>query len=277
MRNHFVPEFYFAPWLDERGHLYQFSRQRRGIVADKKAPGQICYLHDLHTLTGPVDPNKRDVVENWLTKFIDGSAAPVIKKILSQGVASVNDEEARALLWFTLAVIVRRPESVTLLHEQSAPLLRQNIAKVEKSSPEEFTTQSLEEWAEATHPGAIENSGRLMIGQIIADPKFGEHLMERTWWTVDYRGTSTWPQPTSDKAVSALGRSFTDPDRVLVLPLSPDIVLYGSSEGRKRQLLELGRGRLGLWTMRVTISEARRYVYGVAATNRTLIAQYLRS
>jgi hypothetical protein len=233
MRNHFIPEFYFAPWLDDRGHLFQFSRQRSGIAADKKTPGQICYQHDLHTLTGPVDPTKRDAVEHWLTKAIDSRAAPVIKKILSNGIATLDETDASKLIQFILALIVRRPESVGMLDEQSAPLLRQNMARVDRESPDEFEATSLEEWTEATHPGLIENSGRLMVGNIIADQKIGEKLMDRAWWTADYRNTSTWPQPTSDKALSTLGRAFTDPDRLLVLPLSPDIVLYGSSDAGK--------------------------------------------
>jgi hypothetical protein len=282
LKNHFVPEFYFKPWLDERGHLLQFSWQRRGLVVDLKTPGQICYRKDLHTFTGPVGAEKRDAVEDWLTKVVDSEAARVIRQILSKGLSSIDSAQGSHMVRFILSLIVRAPENVELLIAQTPEELKRNMALAEpkiRVELEEVATAgdvlSLLSYAEKVHPGLIQNSGKFMMPGIIADRKFGERLYKMDWWAIDFTGTSAVPHFASDRAVVLVGTGLDDPNAVLALPLSPCIVLYVSAPGQKSRLLGQGKGLLGINTMRAVLSSSRRFAYGIRGSNTNLAEKYL--
>ena len=283
MKNHFVPKFYFRPWLDLTGHLRQFSRTPSGqIVSNKKTPGQICYRPDLHTLTGPIDAAKQHVVEEWLNKSIDDKAAPVVSKIVAHGLTAINDEEAHAVAGLILSLIVRRPENVAYLQSQAPGEWKAAMERVEQNmrlelegTPDADSMPTLREYAEMHHPGAVENSGNLLITGITADPKYWRRLMNLCWWVADFSGTSVDNQPTTDRAVAFTGTGLDDPNVTVILPLSPHKVLYLNNLNERDKCQARGLGWLGLTTMRVTIANARRFVYGTSGTNANIIGKWL--
>jgi hypothetical protein len=281
MDNHFVPEFYFGPWLDARGHLVQFGWRPRGLVGDLKTAGQICYRRDLHTLNELISPEKRDVVEHWLTREIDSQAAPVIKTILASGIVAIDGRDAGRLAHFIMSLIVRRPESVELLRSEAPTEFARNLEHRDEAIRQELRcagvteAPTLLEYAQRHRPGMIENFGNLLISPIVADRKRAEWLLRRRWWAVDYDGTSVVPQITSDRGVTCLGIALDDPRSMVILPLSPRHVLYITSEQDQARLQTLGRGLLGLSTIKAVAGNARRFVYGTKEANQNLIRKYL--
>lgn len=281
MDNHFVPEFYFRPWLDARGHLVQFGWRPHGLVGDLKTPGQICYRRDLHTLNEQISPEKRDAVERWLTLAIDSQAAPVVKKILSNGIKSIDHNDASRMVHFITSLIVRRPENVELLNRLAPTDFKRNLIARNEAVQQELRevdmidAPTLLEYTQKHHPGLIENFGNLLISPIAADEKRAEWLFRRRWWTVDYDGTSVMPQITSDRGVTCLGTAFDDPNSMVILPLSPRCVLYVTSEQDKSRLEAFGNGLIGLNTIKAVAGNARTFVYGTRETNRNLIKKNL--
>jgi hypothetical protein len=114
--HHFVPEFYFSPWLDKTGHLVRFGWMWGKFTRDLKTPGQICYVQDLHTFSKALGKYAPDAVEHWLTN-IDTRAAQAIRQILSNGVDSMTNEQANHMATLILSLIVRRPEKVSYLDQ----------------------------------------------------------------------------------------------------------------------------------------------------------------
>jgi hypothetical protein len=133
---------------------------------------------------------------------------------------------------------------------------------------------SLLEYA-SKRAGFIENSGKVMLCQVIADRRFGERLYNKEWWSVDFTGTNAIPQFTSDRAVTCLGSGIDDPNGLIMLPLSPSIVLYICNTEVKSRYQSLGRGRLGLETMKAIATNARMFAYGTRQSNRNVIDKYL--
>jgi len=228
-----------------------------------------------------IDADKRDAVENWLTKEVDNKAAPVIRKILSDGIHSINSEEVSFVIRFVMSLIVRRPENIDRLNQEAPMELARNMAKQDEEIQRELRdagvtdTITLLEYAQKNRPGWVENFGNLMISPIVGDQRRADWLIRRKWWTVDYEGTSVIPQITSDRGVTCLGVALDDPNSMVILPLSPLRVLYITSDEGKQRLQALGKGRLGLNTIKVVAANARTFVLGTRKTNRNLVERHL--
>lgn len=282
MKNHFVPEFYFEPWLDANRHLLQFGWRPHGLHSKLKTPGQICYRHDLHTFNEMISPERRHAVEEWLTKSVDTETAPVIEKILATGINSIDNTDPGRLAHFIKSLIVRSPERIEMLI-RGAPVdfaeqlnARNDAVQQELVDAGVHDAPSLLEYAQRHRPGLIENFGHQLIPEIISEPRRAEWLLGRKWWTVDYTGTDAFPQITSDRGVTYVGLSFDDPKSIVILPLSPSLVLYITSEEDRVRLQKLGKGWLGVNTIKTVAVQARTFVYGTRETNRNLLEKSLR-
>lgn len=224
---------------------------------------------------------QKHFIENWLSKTIDSAAAPVFQQILARGISSINGEQKSVLVQFISALLARRPEIVRQLRDETPRALRENMNRpIEGEDPvgvAELAAMglTLEAWVEKHMPALIENSGQLMLGELIADSAMGQKLFDMQWFTVDYSGGALFPFPTTDRPTIALGKGIDDPDALHVLPLAPHLILYGSSDARCAQLKALSKAELGLRTMRQVIAKARGCAFGTAATNRNLLDRYL--
>lgn len=279
MKNHFVPRFYFKPWLDDRGHLFQFSRSRNsGLSVVAKTPAAICFRTDLHTFLDVTDPERRHAIEHWLSKQIDVYAAAITRQILSHGVASISAEQKSRLTHFILSLIIRKPETVEyLISNAPAELLRNMAIEDEKIRQEhgDLGLPTLAEYATKSRPGILENSGRFFIPELIGHREYGERLFALRWWAVDFSGTSIGPLLTSDRPVIWQSKSLGDPDAYYCLPLSPTVALYAAQQHVADKMLAQGNGILGLRTLQSTLIKCRQFVYGKRDTNRNMIERYL--
>lgn len=280
MENHFVPEFYFVPWLDEQGHLIRFGWMRGKLTRDLKTPGQICYVNDLHTFSRPMGKYTPHAVEHWLTN-IDTNAAIAIRQILSGGIESITNEHANHLALFFLSLIVRRPEKVSYLDQRAAEDFKRSLAAHDKQladdadlSPAAYGFTSLRDYAEQIHPGLIENVGRILITDIIADERYLRRILSMEWWT-GLSAVSIGPIVTTDRPLTIVGTGLDDPEVVLVLPLGPRLVLYLTPLGIRRRMIAGGWGPLCLRTMQLLLRSAHRFAYGTPETNQNLIGRYL--
>ena len=283
MKNHFVPKFYFKPWLDAEGKVVRYCRKPSGEIHIKRmTPGQICYQHDLHTLVDPVNSEKLHIVEDWLGKSIDDKAAPVVEKILKSGIKAICDEEAHAIVGLILSLIVRSPENVAYLRQNAPTTWKDAMAKEQEKLYRELagtsemdSLPSLIEYAETRHPGSIKNAGNFLITEIISDGKYWERLINLRWRTVSFSGTHVAAQLTSDRPVTIIGTGLDDPNVCVIFPISPTTVLYLMTEQIMAQLDKLGVGYLGLWTIKQTLANARKFVFGTNATNSNLVDKHL--
>ena len=282
VQNHFIPEFYFSPWLNETGHIIRFGWMRGKLTRDPKTPGQICYVVDLHTFTGTVGKLDKDAVESWLTN-IDTNAAKAIKDILSDGLKSIGDEGATHLATFILSLIVRSPEQVGYLNERAAPDFQKTLdaqdAQVQGDPellPTTYGFTSLQDYTERVHPGLIENVGRVLITDIISDVRYVRRVVEMDWWTIDFSSCGFGGVITSDRLPVIVGKGLDDPQVLLVLPLSPSTVLYLSPPGWRARMTAGGKGPLGIWTMKMILSTARQFAFARKTANVNLISKYLR-
>jgi len=201
---------------------------------------------------------------------------------LAEGVSSIDGNDATPLVVFVLSLIVRSPEKVRFLLQHASEELKRNMTIQDRKMLEElghaaeaYGFPSLEAYAEQVHPGYIENSGRAVMTDIIADERYIKRLLALHFWTANFVNTSVFPIVTTDRALTVIGTGLDDPNVMLILPLSPQIVLYLTTPGTQRQLIDQGIGVLGLRTMQSVLSNARRFAYGTRGSNRNLIERHL--
>jgi hypothetical protein len=284
MQQHFIPKFYFKPWLDSTGKLLQFSLRRERLVIDKKHPSQICYQRDINTFENSIKPERRYFLEHWLSHNIDNKAPDVIKK-LNRGIGQLNEldsGESRILLDFIVALIIRRPESMTLLVNESPDTLQRSLEAESEAMLAEKIVElhpKLEEFTKLNFPGLIENAGRLLVPEIIGDGRWQEALARRKWGIWDFSSVSdaVGTQLTCDRLPICLGLSFSDENSLILLPIGPKKVLFATSESNYERLIRVGAGRLALEINKSVASCSSGYVYGNQEANSNVIDRMLRA
>lgn len=282
MQNHYVPEFYFKPWLDERNHLVRFGWMRGRLTRDRKTPGQICYLDDHHTFSRPIGKYGVHAVEDWLTDQVDTRTAKIVDRILAGEIELLSNNEANRLVLFIQSLIVRHPAKLHHIREKATEQFKQTMAAADEQmalekgeAPLTFGYSSLLDYAEKAHPGLVENIGRFMMPEIIADEKYRQKLLDMDRWTINFDGNAAAPMLTTDRPLVMLGSGLLDPNVALVLPLSPNVVLYLTPTGWRGRMLAEGRGPLCVWTQRIILKGAWRFAFGTSSSKINLIERYL--
>jgi hypothetical protein len=280
MRNHYLPEFYFRPWLDETGHLIRFGWIHDMLKRDPKTPAQICYVKDLHTFTRTISKLPVDAVEHWLTN-IDTNASASIRRIVNHGLPALGDVGATHVATFILSLIVRNPDKVRYLSEHSPGDFQKSITaqEVRASDTSESSVSygfgSLYDYVQTAHPGLIENIGRVIMSDIIVDQHYLRRLFDKVWWVADFSTTSFGTVVATDRLPLILGTGLDDPNSIVVLPLGPRKVLYLAPDSFQHRLAAWGLGVLGVWTQRLLLSNARQYAFGDRRANLNLVTRYL--
>ena len=271
MGHHFVPKFYFKPWLCN-GKLVRFAVPRDRLFIDHPAPKAVCQLPKLNSLSNAIPQEKREAIEAWLTDQVDTKAAPLFLKIAELGRLDPSTHNAEAwgvMVRFILGLIARLPESVSLLEKSAPEVLRQQLAKEDKELIQKgmlSTYRSLEEFANLYHPGLIENTGKFLMPSIIDDKKWGEVLLRKQWCIVKFKPNAALPLLTCDRPLIRIGVTLDDKDTLLTLPISPDVALFISSRRKLDELIAVGHGRLAMAVNQSIITNARQYVFGTSET-----------
>jgi hypothetical protein len=282
VRNHFIPEHYFRPWLDGSSRLVRFGWIAGKLTQDPKTPAQICYVKDLHTFTQPLGKLDKDAIEHWLTN-IDTHAAISIRHILEHGLPSLGDVRATQLAAFILSLIVRQPEQVAYLNRRAPGDFQTTMAAQDRQStddprlsPTTYGFGSLRQYVEQVHPGFAENIGRFLMTDIIVDERYLRRLLDLQWMLADFSTVAMGSVVTCDRLPVIVGKGLDDPRVVVILPLSPRKVIY-LCQPELLPLLEAGgKGSLGVWTQRMILFSARQFAFGRNDANINLIKKYLR-
>jgi hypothetical protein len=281
VRNHFIPEHYFRPWLDGSGHLIRYGWIAGKLTQDPKTPAQICYLKDLHTFTRPLGDLGKDAVEHWLTN-VDTYGAMSIRHILEHGMPSLGDARATRLATFILSLIVRQPEQVGYLNNRAPDDFQAVMAVQDQAatddpdlSPMTYSFGTLRQYVEEFHPGLSENIGRFLMTDIIADERYLRRILDLQWLEADFSTVAMGSVVTCDRLPIIVGTGLDDPHMVAILPLSPQKVIYLCPPELLPKLAAGGKGRLGIWTQQMILSSARQFAFGRSDSNINLIKKYL--
>lgn len=282
VQNHYVPEFYFRPWLEGGTHLIRYGWMRGKLTRDPKTPGQICYIDDHHTFSRPMGQYGVNAVENWLTDQVDTFTAKVVARVIAGDLTLLSNAEANRLALFMQSLIVRHPVNKHLLMEKATEQFKRTMAVTDEKiaveggeTAQRFGFSSLLDYTESVHPGLVENIGRFIMPEVIADRKYRQKLLEMDCWSIDFAGNSAAPLLTTDRPLTMLGKGLLDPDVVLILPLSPTVVLYQTSAGVRNRMLADGIGPLCVRTQKAVLRGAWRFAFGTRSSNTHLVERYL--
>ncbi len=284
MKQHYIPKFYFSPWINDEGHLYRHGLQRDQLISNKKTPTQICYQRNINTLNDEIFPEMKHFLEDWFTREIDNKAPAVLEKLIREKNVSnaLNGSEYAVLANFVISLIIRRPESMEMLVKEGPDTLRQYVEVEDKKllSEDVFNlTPRLQEYANAELPGLIENSGRLLAPEIIVNGDWRDALLARQWRVADHSQylSTVGSLITCDRLPVCLGLSYSDPNSLIVLPISPHRVIYISSPERNAEERESGDGILALATNKAMAACCTRFVFSNDRANKNVIERVLRS
>jgi hypothetical protein len=133
----------------------------------------------------------------------------------------------------------------------------------------------LGEYVDQVHPGLAENIGRVLMTDIIVDAGYLRRILDLQWLLADFSSVAMGTVVTCDRLPVTVGNGLDDPDVVLILPLSPQKVLYLCRPGLQTRMSAGGKEPLGIWTQRMILSRARRFAFGRTDANVNVITRYL--
>jgi hypothetical protein len=289
VKNHHVPEFYFEPWLEPETfpqlkprHLIQYGWLRGKLMTRRKTPGQICYRTDAFTFTDPFDLEGPHAVEHWITRYADTPAAPLIQRLLRDGLEGLEANSRAVLATFFMSLQVRMPRNVDFLERDVPGELTRFLEREESEFQSRLREkgisideETLLQAVQSRVRGYVKNAPKVMITELISDGRYAKRLLAMDWWTKDFSSTSLGAVPTTDSPMIMHGTDFNAPETYFLIPLSPEVVLYITPPETHDELMFSGLGILGQQTFKAILSRAKKFAYGTPDCNRNLIERYL--
>jgi len=183
---------------------------------------------------------------------------------------------------FVVGLIVRRPESMNMLVDKAPDTLREQMqVEGDRMIADQIIPGNplLEKFAQSHYPGLVENSGRLLAPEIVENGPWREALAKREWWVWNFGSVVgyTGSQVTSDRLPVCLGLAYSDPNSLILLPLSPTKVLCITSKERRKELRKAGIGRLSLEVIKAVATCSQRFVFGDGEVNTNVVERILKA
>ena len=225
MKHHHTPEFLLKAWakttVDEK--IESFRLDLPGYPSKRLAPKSTGFEHDLYALTQPhaTDIDQQSV-ETAFLQHIDNSAARVLHKMSTTGLASLTQKDRCDWALFLMSLRQRTPENVLLLKNEGKRSLKDSLDE----RPEEYKAISassdpatLGEFTELYLPGLIENFGIMMLRKLITNPERGHKILHMTWWLWNFEEYKNHLLLADRPSIFTSG--IDDPDLVIALPIGP--------------------------------------------------------
>ena len=241
MKHHHTPKFLLKAWANTTvdGKIETFCLDLPGHPSSRLTPRSTAYEHDLYALTQPhVAGIEQQSLETDFLQHIDNSAARVLRKLLTTGLAGLTQEDRCDWILFLMSLRQRTPDNALLLKKEGERYLKDSLDE----RPEEYSAISessdpttLGEFTELYVPGLIENFGIMMLRKLITNPEVGDKLLHMTWWLWYFKDQKNHLLLSDRPYIFTSG--IDDPDLVVALPLGPKKVFMATKSDRVANII----------------------------------------
>lgn len=245
--HHYNPQFYLRNWSKKDGLVPYFTRRNGKVVKSFVSPKKTGFVKGLYSFKN-VPKEQQEVLEtNFFTPEVDTKAAPILKKLLENGISSLERKER--ILWtrFLISARVRVPDVVNQLKADG-------IAEIQRQTTGDDPEN---DWI------IPENIGLTVLPRLITDPEHTKIIAEMAWWIEDFSGANV-SLLTSDRPIWA-STGLKKPRCLVAFPLSPKKLFCASNtQDYFRAMESLSPNEVVRRSNRTIASQAKEFVYGEA-------------
>lgn len=274
--HHYVPQFHLRNWEGIGREIRQWGRiEHNGkLVCSSVAAAGTAYSPGIYSLEH-VHPEATQQVETRILGQIEDRAAPVLRKLIAGGPASLSVEDRYWWTRYLQASLLRVPHVIEKMKIEGRQIVRDHLAQdhpdflaAKGAAPEE----TLLEWAENHAPGSIANTGLRVLVRMLNDEDVIDRIIHFGWIVRDV-SNSNRALLIGDDPFERIGDLYK-PRCLISIPLTPTHVFFGTDAPEVAQRIEQMSDRAVVNASNVsTLSTAKRFAYGEA--ERSFIDRYL--
>jgi hypothetical protein len=266
-KHHYIPEFFLRWWAGEDGRLERYDRPIPSkIMVRRVFPSEAGWMKDLYASSGHrLGPQW---LETRVFRNIDSRAAPVLRKLNSDPIPTLSDEERSAWTVFLRSLLHRTPEYLrsTLstgmaAFEETVEELREPYSSLrQKGDPASF-----DEYKASLTREDAKRAAQGILPDIMLNPRIGQFLNNLPTRVI------ALPPGARDFLISDDLLARTDglmkEDGHIAIPISPRRLFVSAfSETMLRQISNMRPGDLVTNVNRWVVESAR---YFVAARDKS--------
>ncbi|WP_137179260.1 DUF4238 domain-containing protein [Roseomonas sp. AR75] len=263
-RHHYVPVFYLSRW-EINGHVCEYSRPHREVVARIKPPTATGFERDLYTVRG-FPAERRTVLEDVFFRKVDQIASDALDVILDQGQGPAKLPPKLRDGWsrFILSLNYRSPTRLAALKERYNRHVAEEVPAYEQVFKEMRAPsdgRSFEEFCDDMTRDAAEKSWAELFRRVVDSEHVGEFLNQMIWNVVTITGSDR-SFLTSDHPI-VMTNGLDRPDGHLVLPVGPSSLFVATKTTETLKLIKAQDVRqMQSKVNDQVVRQAQRFVYG---------------
>jgi hypothetical protein len=274
--HHYVPQFHLRNWEGSDREITQWGRigHNGKLVCTPVTAAGTAYSPGLYSLEH-VHAEATQQIETKIQGQIEDRAAPVLRKLVTGGPASLSVEERYWWTRYLQASLLRVPHVVEKMKIEGRQIVRDHLARDHAdflAAKGTASEETLLEWAENHAPGSIANTGLRVLVRMLNDEDVIDRIIHFGWIVRDV-SKSNRPLLIGDDPFERIGDLYK-PRCLISIPLTPTHVFFGTDAPEVAQRIEQMSDRAVVNASNIsTLSTAKRFAYGEA--ERSFVDRYL--
>lgn len=240
-KHHYIPQFYLSSWKRSDEKICAYKWVGKNLKTVWISPKNTGYEHELYSIESSLSSEKSFLESEFLSP-LDSEAAPIYRKLVEAAEWSLSEDERSRWVRFIMSLHTRDPETIQYMRDEGTRALTYQISMhpdyeriMELGDP-----ATLQEWVELNFSKAIPNFGISHLRELVNLPWVHKRILEMDWWTQELKETEM-DLLISDRPMILKPRAdLTNPKCLIILPLTPKIVFFATSDlDVKQELQEL--------------------------------------
>jgi hypothetical protein len=236
--HHFVPQFLLRYWSDKSGNL-RCWRRRGGVVESfSSTPRKVMRENHLYSARHVRDRAKYEKAFS----AIEAAAAKSLSKMLAPGRLFLDENEVHAWAIFLLAQRARTPDKISWAEQQTRKLFKDILGRPDPEFSAVKPDQKFEtllDYMNENRRDIAENFHLDATMKIIHKKENLQPLVRMNWFV---RRSYGKPIILSDNPLVLIG-SLHHGECVMVLPISPSVVFFATTNSELKSKIEFEDGR----------------------------------
>jgi len=236
--HHFVPQFLLRYWSDKNGNL-RCWRRRGGVVESfSSTPRKVMRENHLYSARHVRDRAKYEKAFS----AIEAAAAKSLSKMLAPGRLFLDENEVYAWAIFLLAQRARTPDKISWAEQQTRKLFKDILGRPDPEFSAVKPDQKFEtllDYMNENRRDIAENFHLDATMKIIHKKENLQPLVKMNWFV---RRSYGKPIILSDNPLVLIG-SLHHGECVMLLPISPSVVFFATTNSDLKSKIEFEDGR----------------------------------
>jgi hypothetical protein len=236
--HHFVPQFLLRYWSDKSGNL-RCWRRRGGVVESfSSTPRKVMRENHLYSARHVRDRARYEKAFS----AIEAAAAKSLSKMLAPGRLFLDENEVHAWAIFLLAQRARTPDKISWAEQQTRKLFKDILGRPDPEFSAVKPDQKFEtllDYMNENRRDIAENFHLDATMKIIHKKENLQPLVRMNWFV---RRSYGKPIILSDNPLVLIG-SLHHGECVMVLPISPSVVFFATTNSELESKIEFEDGR----------------------------------